>query len=385
MQGEARGTPNVESHEKNSQCMAELARMYHDNLQNRGRENKDPEEREQTINGIIEFVETKPSQSEAEAINSLISEEEVVKALKLSDNDKAAGLDGATYKMWSSISQDRKSNGAEDTPFDVIQLMTAAFNDIELNGTAYGPNFAEGWMCPIYKNKEKDKIENYRPITILNTDYKLMTKVLAMRLAKSAPTLLHKIQAGFVPGRQISEQTQLLKMILNYAEVTEENGMIIALDQAKAYDRIEHDYLWMTLKAFKIPNHFIQTVKNLYSEATTKVMINGHLISSFHVTRGVRQGDPLSCLLFNLGIEALSLMLGRSNLKGLIVPRTQERLIANLFTDDTTTFLAEEDPLTDLIEILDCWCLAAGAQFNTEKTKIIPMGSKTFREKLIQE
>jgi len=78
-------------------------------------------------------------------------------------------------------------------------------------------------------------------------------------------------------------------------------------------------------------------------------------------------------------------MLRRSNLKGLIVPGTQERLIANLFADDTTTFLAEEDPLTDLIEILDCWCLAAGAQFNAEKNKIIPMGSKTFREKLIQE
>jgi len=233
VQGEARSTPNVESHEKNSQHMAELARMYHDNLQNHGRENRDPEEREQTINGVIEFVETEPSQSEAEAMNSLISEEEVVKALKLSDNDKAAGLDEATYEMWPSIAQDRKSNGAEDAPFDVIQLMTAAFNDIELNGTAYGPNFAEGWMCPIYKNKEKDKMENYHPITILNTNYRLMNKVLAMRLAKSAPTLLHKSQAGFVPGRQISEQTQLLKMILNYAEVTEENGMIIALDQAK--------------------------------------------------------------------------------------------------------------------------------------------------------
>ena len=98
-------------------------------------------------------------------------------------------------------------------------------------------------MCPIYKKKERDEIKNYRPITLLNTAYKLMTKVLAMRLAKAAPTLLHKSQAGFVLGRQISEQTQLLKMVLNYAEATEENGMIVALDQAKAYDKIEHDYL----------------------------------------------------------------------------------------------------------------------------------------------
>ena len=96
-----------------------------------------------------------------------------------------------------------------------------------------------------------------------------------------APTLLHKSQAGVVPGRQISEQTQLIKMVLNYAEATEENGMVIALDQAKAYDKIEHDYLWKTLRAFKIPDHFICTVQSLYSNASTKVMINGCLSTSF--------------------------------------------------------------------------------------------------------
>lgn len=88
-------------------------------------------------------------------------------------------------------------------------------------------------MPNIYKKKERDEIENYQPITLLNTDYKLMTKVLAKCLAKAAPTLLHKSQARFVPGRQISEQTHLLKMVLNYAEAAEENGMIVALDQAK--------------------------------------------------------------------------------------------------------------------------------------------------------
>jgi hypothetical protein len=157
---------------------------------------------------------------------------------------------------------------------------------------------------------------------LLNTDYKLMMKVLAMHLAITAPTLLHKSQAGFVPGRQISEQTQLIKMVLKYAEATQENWMIVALDQAKAYDKIEHDYLWKTLKAFKIPDHFICTVQSLYSHASTKVMINGCLSSSFRVTKGVRQGDPLSCLLFNLGIEPLSLMLRKSDMKGLTVPGT---------------------------------------------------------------
>ncbi|KAF8238254.1 hypothetical protein L208DRAFT_1142238, partial [Tricholoma matsutake] len=74
-----------------------------------------------------------------------------------------------------------------------------------------------------------------------------------------------------------------------------------------------------------------------------------------------------------------------SNLKGLNVPGTGERLITMLFADDTTTFLAETDSLTDLTIILDQWCYMAGAQFNTTKTQIIPMGSKTFRENFTQE
>ena len=244
--------------------------------------------------------------------------------LKLSDNDKTAGLDGAIYKMWKSITQEGDlSDNKEDTP-DIICLMATAFNDIEQYGMTEGSHFADRWMCPIYKKKERDEIENYRPITLLNTDYKLMTKVLAMWLAEAAPTLLHKSQAGFIPGRQISEQTQLFKMVLSYAEAAEENGMIVALDQAKAYNKIEYDYLWKTLRAFKIPDSFIHTVQNLYSNASTRVMINDKLSSSFHVTRGVQQGDPLSCILFNLGIEPLSLMLRKSGLKGLTMPRTKE-------------------------------------------------------------
>ena len=163
--------------------------------------------------------------------------------------------------------------------------MITAFNNIEQHRTYAGSSFAEEWMCPIYKKKEQDEIKNYRPITVLNTDYKLMTKVLAMHLARSAPILLHRNKAGFVPSRQISQQTQLLKMVLKFAEATEENRMIVALDQAKAYDKIEHDYLWKTLKAFKLPDHFICTVQNLCLNSTTKVMINGCLSSIFPVSR----------------------------------------------------------------------------------------------------
>jgi hypothetical protein len=167
-------------------------------------------------------------------------------------------------------------------------------------------DFSIGWMCPIYKKNDRNEIANYRPIIILNSDYKIMTKVLTQRLGQVASTLLHKSQAGFVPGISISEQTKLIELMINYAEASEQNGVIFALDQEKAYDKIAHDYLWKVLKAFGIPEKFITTVKALYHKAETQIMINGHLSSKFKVTRGVQQGDPMSCLLFNLAIEPLA-------------------------------------------------------------------------------
>lgn len=124
-------------------------------------------------------------------------------------------------------------------------------------------------MCPLYKKNDKADIANYRPISLLSTDYKVFTKALTIKLAKVAPSLIHPNQAGFVPGRHIYDQIWLTKRIIELAEATENNGVIVALDQEKAYDKIEHDYLWKALKSYGIPDEFIETVKALYSDAFT--------------------------------------------------------------------------------------------------------------------
>jgi hypothetical protein len=78
-------------------------------------------------------------------------------------------------------------------------------------------------------------------------------------------------------------------MIQHYAESTHTNGLIVALDQEKVYDKISHDYLWKVLDKFKIPTKIINTIKSLYNEAKTSVMINGHMSSAYTVNRGMRQ------------------------------------------------------------------------------------------------
>ena len=228
--------------------------------------------------------------------------------------------------------------------FDIIEALTRVFTDIQAYGVDERAGFAEGWICPIYKKKDPTEISNYRPITLLNTDYKLLTKSLMLQLVKPIHQLIHPNQVGFTPKRSMFNHICLASTIINYTEVMEEDGVIIALDQEKAYDKIKHNYLWKTLKAFNIPDMFIDTVKSLYKNAFTKVAINVVMSNPFHVTRGVHQGDPLSCLLFNLAIEPLACKIRNcENIEGISIPGVEECLIVNLFINNTTLYLNKND------------------------------------------
>ena len=257
-------------------------------------------------------------------------------------------------------------------------------NDIQEHGVDIRTQFTLGWMCPIYKKKERDQIKNYRPITLLNTDYKLLTKTLSVQLASHIHTLVHPDQTGFIPRRSIFDPIRLSQTMCAYADFMEEDGAIVALDQEKAYDKIDHHYLLETLKRFQLPDRFINTVHSLYEKAETAIIINGVASSPFSVTRGVRQGDPLSCLLFNLAIEPLACLLRNSpRLQGYSIPGVTQKIIVSLYADDTTIYLSKTDSYSELLKILTKWCTASGAKFNIEKTEVIPTGTKPHRQRVV--
>ncbi len=165
-----------------------------------------------------------------------------------------------------------------------------------------------------------------------------------------------------MPKRLIFYNIRLANAIINYAQLTKTNGAIIALDQEKAYDRIRHDYLWKTLEEFHIPATLINTVQSFYKNAHTTVAINGIFSKPYKVTRRVRQGDPLSCALFNLAIEPLACRI-RSNktLEGYQIPGLDEKIIISLYADDMSLFLSCNNSLDYINQILEEWCTASGA------------------------
>jgi len=169
-------------------------------------------------------------------------------------NGSATGMDGCLYELWKTLNacfvKAKESNKAG---FNIIETLTRVFKDIQEHSVNERSEFANGWMCPIYKKKDPTEISNYQPITLLNTDYKLMMKVLAIQLMEPIHSLIHPNQAGFIPKRSIFDHIRLAKTIIDYAEVMEENHVIVALDQEKAYDKIHHDHLWETLGSFNLP------------------------------------------------------------------------------------------------------------------------------------
>ena len=128
--------------------------------------------------------------------------------------------------------------------------------------------------------------------------------------------------------------------------------------------------MWRKLSKYNLPESFITTMRSLYENTETRVMVNGLLSSSFKVSRGVWQADSLSCLPFDIAIEPLANMLRLSNLKGFEIPGARDKLITTLFADDTTVFLSKFDKFRDLKAILNKWCIASGACFNVSKTEI---------------
>jgi len=371
--------------ETRSDKMAEIAKTYHEQLL---AVDRDPSEEpdEERLNKVLENVRAGLSAEGVSILRGDINEEEVALAMADTASDKAAGLDGIPVELWRLLHQQYKSakENEQHKYCNITRVLARIFKDVSINGITRGTNFNEGWMCPIYKKKEADNIANYRPITILNTDYKILTKAIATRLTEVAPSIIHPDQAGFIRGRSIFDQIDQIATTIDYAKLKGINGAVVALDQEKAYDKLLHPYLWKILEKFAFPNEMMNMIKTLYKDAPTSVIINGVISSPFLVTRGVRQGDPMSCILFDLGIEPLAANIRASSIRGIDVPNLDEKVKVSLFADDTTVILTEHDSLSDLTKILDEWCDVSGARFNVEKTEIIPIGSAEYRRGLVE-
>lgn len=186
-----------------------------------------------------------------------------------------------------------------------------------------------------------EEIRQWRPITILNSAYKILAKALSLRLQPMLDSLIHPTQTGFVKDRSILDNIFTFWEAVSLARLRGEELAILLLDFEKAYDRVDWAFLEATMHRMGFPQDWIQGVSALYRTAHSQVLLAGDRGEHFPLLRSVKQGCPLAPTLFQFFTEAMSSFLGSSGigLKGLRLPMREDELIDAEFADDTAVYL----------------------------------------------
>ena len=256
------------------------------------------------------------------------------------------------------------SNGMPTLPFKLLpekgmESMLKLFNTILSTGKV--PNeWKQGEIITLFKKGDPLDIGNRRPITLLQTEYKILSKMVTNRLNGIIGKIIHPDQVGFMPRRIIHDNVLVAHEILQFSD-----KFAINVDFKKAYDSVDHNAIFDTLDHLRMPRGFIALIKDMITGSKARVW-NGHQSSEwFNIERGVKQGDPLSPLLFALVIEPLANYI-RVKTKGVKLGNLTQQIL--LYADDI--FLFAQDYVNQQIQlnILDDFRLATGLAMNKTKS-----------------
>ncbi|CAI5481924.1 unnamed protein product [Closterium sp. Yama58-4] len=224
----------------------------------------------------------------------------------------------------------------------------------------------------LHKKGPKDHLGNYRPITLLNTVYKVQAKLLANRLKKELHLVISEGQHGFIPGRCLADAVSVVADAVEAAGNGGKDWYLLMVDFQKAYDTIARPYLFETLRKLGAPEQFVKWTEGLHRGSGTTIAINGWIGDQVEMQRGVRQGCPLAPYLFLCALEPLCLEIRRKGLG--VKPEGGEELTYVGYADDTTLILKGEDQLRSAAEVLERFGDLSGLRTNKGKSVVIPLG-----------
>jgi exonuclease III len=298
-------------------------------------------------------------------LEGIITREEALSALKLMKNDKSPGPDGFTTEFYKFFWR--------DIGCFLVRSLNFGFHNGQLSITQ-----RQGVISIIpKKDKPREYLKNWRPISLLNVSYKIASASIANRIKTVLDYLIHENQKGFLKGRFIGENSRMIYDVLQYAHEHKTPGMILLIDFEKAFDSISWRFLFNALKFFNFGSDIIKWISVLYNNAKLCVIQNGIFSQFFEIGRGCRQGDPVSPYIFNLCVEIMGHMIRQnSNIKGMKIGK--EKICLLQYADDTVLFLdGSEKSLKSALDLLFQFSKYSGLKPNISKTKAIWIGSKT--------
>ena len=285
---------------------------------------------------------------------------ELKEALK-SCSDSAPGLDGIPYSYYSAF------------PI-MLDLVLDSWNYALTSGSLAKSHRQSCLTLLPKKDKDLSHIGNWRPISLSACDLKIITKAFANRLKAVLPSIICESQVAYTPGRDISFNNRLLQYAKLYSRKHSLDYCVVSLDARKAFDSVSHRYLAKVLEVYGFPQEFISVFNLLYANLSSVVQVNGFLSSEFEIRNGVKQGDALSCGLFNLAMDPLLRnLLQNAAIEGLCIPTSERELIeikVLSYADDVTVVCRNGDlqPIFDEYQRLS---LVSGLVLNADKTEVL--------------
>ena len=323
-------------------------------------EETDPE----ALDELLSHVTSHLSDADRDLCDQSLSPCELSSAVAGLSNNKSPGPDGLTaefyVKFWPRLG-----------PI-LLQVYNQSLADGELPDS-----LKESATKVIFKKGDRQNLKNWRPISLLNVDYKIFSKALSLRLAKVLGSIVSPDQTCSVPGRSIVSNLVALRDSLDYIDRTNETGILVSLDQEKAFDRVNRSFLAKLLEHFGFGPVFRNWIFTLYSGAFMRVLVNGFLSDKVFLRRGVRQGDSLSPMLYILCVEVLACKIRDTpEIEGFLLPGARGRqLKVSQYADDTSSLVKSFASLQCLFRVVALYERGTGAKLNLSKTEAMWLGA----------
>ncbi len=281
-----------------------------------------------------------------------IQEEEILTAIKQSSQKKSPGPDGLPKEFYQQTWQIIKNE------------MTQIMNEM-LRGN-FDRRLTDGVIVLVKKKNRNNTINSYRPISLLNFDYKILTKILKTRMDDILPTIISNNQTAC--NKQNNITTALCKIRDKIAQFKYERkkGALISFDFDHAFDRVNHSFLLQLLTRLNFNAEFVTLIRKIFKNSFSKILINGKLTDDIHIKTSVRQGDPLSMVFFTIYINILLQKIEE------IYNDTVDCLVA--YADDITLITDSHEKITRVRQIFTSFERASGAKLNLQKTIALKIG-----------
>ncbi|KAL4280388.1 hypothetical protein GQ457_03G004440 [Hibiscus cannabinus] len=294
----------------------------------------------------------------------MFTEEEVWGVIKDADGNSAPGPDGFNMSFFKRY-----------WPLLKEELMNFFFNFF--NNQNWDESINHSFIALIPKKLNPVLLDEFHLISLVNCVYKILAKVLGNRLRKVLDYLISNSQFAFIKGRQILDCSLIANEVIDSIHKSGSSGVAFKIDFRKAYDFVDWNFLMRIMKEMGFGDRWLGWILRCISTASISVLVNGVPSDRFYISKGLRQGCPLSPLLFNLVGEALSLMLNKAVTIGLfsgcqIGSINNSVLISHLqFADDLMVFCeASKAQIATVKRVLRVFELAAGLRLNLKKNRL---------------